>query len=109
MRHVLIATHCNNVCIDGDPPADMLYTEAILSSITRELMQNLDKNTVDFIPNFDDTNSEPVVFPARFPNLLVNGSTGIYAGYAKDIPPHNLREDIDTVIMKLKKKNIILI
>src|SRR5690625_7578344 len=70
MRHEIIEMHGNNGSIDGDPPAAMRYTEARLSSITRELMQNLDKNTVDFIPNFDDTNSEPVVFPARFPNLL---------------------------------------
>src|SRR5699024_1250576 len=88
------------------PPAAMRYTEARLSSITRELMQNLDKDTVAFIPNFDDTNSEPVVFPARFPNLLVNGSTGISAGYATDIPPHNLSEVIDAVIMNLDKKNV---
>src|SRR5699024_12530793 len=87
------------------PPAAMRYTEARLSSITRELMQNLDKDTVDFIPNFDDTNSEPVVFPARFPNLLVNGSTGISAGYATDIPPHNLSEVIDAVIMNLDPPN----
>src|SRR5690625_7850870 len=84
MRHEIIEMHGNNGSIDGDPPAAMRYTEARLSSITRELMQNLDKDTVDFIPNFDDTNSEPVVFPARFPNLLVNGSTGISAGYATD-------------------------
>src|SRR5699024_8990440 len=84
MRHEIIEMHGNNGSIDGDPPAAMRYTEARLSSITSELMQNLDKNTVDFIPNFDDTNSEPVVFPARFPNLLVNGSTGISAGYATD-------------------------
>src|SRR5699024_5118199 len=84
------------------------YTEARLSSITSELMQNLDKNTVDFIPNFDDTNSEPVVFPARFPNLLVNGSTGISAVYAIDIPSHNLSEVIDVLIMKLNQKFVII-
>src|SRR5690625_7322579 len=95
--------HGNNGSIDGDPPAAMRYTEARLSSITRELMQNLDKDTVDFIPNFDDTNSEPVVFPAKFPNLLVNGSTGISAGYATDIPPHNLAEVIDGGIMRIGK------
>src|SRR5690625_4698087 len=106
MRHEIIEMHGNNGSIDGDPPAAMRYTEARLSSITRQLMQNLDKKTVDFIPNFDDTNSEPVVFPARFPNLLVNGSTGISAGYATDIPPHNLSEVIDAVIMKLNKKNV---
>lgn len=106
MRHEIIEMHGNNGSVDGDPPAAMRYTEARLSSITRELMHNLDKNTVDFISNFDDTNSEPVVFPARFPNLLVNGSTGISAGYATDIPPHNLSEVIDAVIMKLDKPNV---
>lgn len=106
MRHEIVEMHGNNGSVDGDPPAAMRYTEARLSAITRELMQNLDKNTVDFIPNFDDTNSEPVVFPARFPNLLVNGSTGISAGYATDIPPHNLSEVIDAVIMMLDKPNV---
>ncbi len=106
IRHELIEMHGNNGSVDGDPPAAMRYTEARLSAITRELLHNLDKNTVDFISNFDDTNSEPVVFPARFPNLLVNGSTGISAGYATDIPPHNLGEVIDAVIMKLDKPNV---
>src|SRR5690625_7691201 len=69
-------------------------------------MKNLYIDTVDYIPNIDETISEPVVFPARFPNLLVNGSTGISAGYATDIPPHNLSEVIDAVIMKLNKKNV---
>ena len=106
MRHDLIEMHGNNGSIDGDPPAAMRYTEARLSAITAELLQNIDKNTVDFIPNFDDTNSEPVVFPARFPNLLVNGSTGISAGYATDTPPHNLSEVIDATIMKMDKPNV---
>src|SRR5699024_6658598 len=106
MRQEIIEMHANNGRIDFDSPADMRYTEARLSSITRELMQNFDKDTVEFMPNFNDTNSEPVVFPARFPNLLVNGSTGISAGYATDIPPHNLSEVIDAVIMKLDKKNV---
>lgn len=106
MRHGLVEMHGNNGSVDGDPPAAMRYTEARLSSITRKLLENLDKNTVDFIPNFDDTNSEPVVFPARFPNLLVNGSTGISAGYATDIPPHNLSEVIDAVIMQLDNPDV---
>ena len=106
MRHELVEMHGNNGSVDGDPPAAMRYTEARLSAITRELLHNLDKNTVDFIPNFDDTNSEPVVFPARFPNLLVNGSTGISAGYATDIPSHNLSEVIDAVIMQLDKPDV---
>src|SRR5699024_4106096 len=90
MRHEIIKMQGNNGNIDGDKHEDMRNTEARLSSNTSELMQNIDKNTVDFNPKFDDTNSEPVVFPALFPNLLVNGSTGISAGYATDIPPHNL-------------------
>src|SRR5690625_582035 len=106
MRHEIIEMHGNNGSIDGDPPAAMRYTEARLSSITRELMQNLAKDRIDFIRIFYDTISEPVVFPARFPNLLVNGSTGISAGYATDIPPHNLSEVIDAVIMKLDKNNV---
>src|SRR5690625_1327826 len=103
VRNVLVQMHGNNGSIDGDPPAAMRYTEARLSSIASELLRDIDKETVDFIPNFDDTISEPVVLPAKFPNLLVNGSTGISAGYATDIPPHNLAEVIDAVIMKMDK------
>src|SRR5690625_4645785 len=106
MRHELIEMHGNNGSIDGDPAAAMRYTETRLSKITTELLKDIDKETVDFIPNFDDTNEEPVVFPARFPNLLVNGSTGISAGYATDIPPHNLKEVINAVIMRLDNKNV---
>ena len=102
MRNVLIDMHGNNGSIDGDPPAAMRYTEARLSAISEELLRDLDKETVDFIPNFDDTTLEPVVLPSRFPNLLVNGSTGISAGYATDIPPHNLGEVIDGTIMRMK-------
>ncbi|MGM8213685.1 DNA topoisomerase IV subunit A [Virgibacillus sp. W0430] len=105
MRNVLIEMHGNNGSIDGDPPAAMRYTEARLSNVTSELLKDIEKNTVDFIPNFDDTISEPVVFPAKFPNLLVNGSTGISAGYATDIPPHHLGEVIDAVIMKIDSPN----
>ncbi|MFD2045763.1 DNA topoisomerase IV subunit A [Ornithinibacillus salinisoli] len=101
MRNELIEMHGNNGSIDGDPPAAMRYTEARLSSIASELLRDIKKETVDFIPNFDDTDSEPVVLPAKFPNLLVNGSTGISAGYATDIPPHNLEEVIDAVIKKI--------
>lgn len=103
VRNELVEMHGNNGSIDGDPAAAMRYTEARLSSISSELMRDLDKETVDFIPNFDETTTEPVVFPAKFPNLLVNGSTGIAAGYATDIPPHNLGEVIDAVIMKIDK------
>ncbi|MCP5597293.1 DNA gyrase subunit A, partial [Klebsiella pneumoniae] len=90
----LIEMHGNNGSMDGDPPAAMRYTEARLSQISGELLRDIDKNTVDFVPNFDDTDMEPTVLPARFPNLLVNGATGISAGYATEIPPHNLHETI---------------
>ncbi|RAS80213.1 DNA topoisomerase IV subunit A [Priestia endophytica] len=104
VRNVLIEMHGNNGSIDGDPPAAMRYTEARLSAISQELLRDIDKNTVEFVPNFDDTSSEPTVLPAHFPNLLVNGSTGISAGYATDIPPHNLVEVIDAAIMRIDKK-----
>ncbi|WP_188455597.1 DNA topoisomerase IV subunit A [Virgibacillus oceani] len=106
VRNVLVEMHGNNGSIDGDPPAAMRYTEARLSSIASELLRDIDKQTVDFIPNFDDTISEPVVLPAKFPNLLVNGSTGISSGYATDIPPHNLAEVIDAVIKKIDKPSV---
>src|SRR5699024_1357327 len=80
--------------------------EARLSSLASQLLRDIDKETVDFIPNFDDTLFEPTVLPAKFPNLLVNGSTGISAGYATDIPPHNLGEVIDAVIMKIDRQNV---
>lgn len=101
VRNVLIEMHGNNGSVDGDPPAAMRYTEARLSAIASELLQDIDKNTVDFTPNFDDTQEEPVVLPAMFPNLLVNGSTGISAGYATEIPPHHLGEVIDAVTMQI--------
>lgn len=103
LPNVLIEMHGNNGSIDGDPPAAMRYTETRLSAISAELLRDIDKETVDFIYNFDETALEPVVLPAKFPNLLVNGSTGISAGYATDIPPHNLGEVIDAVIMKIDK------
>lgn len=103
MRHDLVEMHGNNGSIDGDPAAAMRYTEARLSKMTTALLEDIDKETVDFVPNFDDTHEEPIVFPARLPNLLINGSTGISAGYATNIPPHNLQEVIDAVILKLDK------
>src|SRR5690606_23798936 len=105
VRNVLIEMHGNNGSNDGDPPAAMRYTEARLSKLASELLRDIEKNTVEFIPNFDDTSKEPVVLPASFPNLLVNGSTGISAGYATDIPPHHLGEVIDGVIMRIDKPN----
>ncbi|WP_199426686.1 DNA topoisomerase IV subunit A [Thermaerobacillus caldiproteolyticus] len=105
LRNILIEMHGNNGSIDGDPPAAMRYTEARLSAIASELLRDIDKQTVEFVPNFDDTTKEPVVLPAMFPNLLVNGSTGISAGYATEIPPHSLGEVIDAVIMRIDKPN----
>ncbi|WP_066062607.1 DNA topoisomerase IV subunit A [Neobacillus soli] len=101
VRNVLVQMHGNNGSVDGDPPAAMRYTEARLSAISAELLRDIEKNTVEFIPNFDDTSKEPTVLPAMFPNLLVNGSTGISAGYATDIPPHHLGEAIEGVIMRM--------
>jgi len=106
VRNVLVQMHGNNGSMDGDPPAAMRYTEARLSAISAELLRDIEKHTVDFIPNFDDTAKEPTVLPAMFPNLLVNGSTGISAGYATDIPPHNLGEVIDGVIMRMDNPNV---
>lgn len=103
VRNILIEMHGNNGSIDGDPAAAMRYTEARLSELSSELLRDIEKRTVEFVPNFDDTSSEPTVLPARFPNLLVNGSTGISAGYATDIPPHHLGEVIDAVIMRIEK------
>lgn len=98
LREVLIEMHGNNGSMDGDPPAAMRYTEARLSKLSGELLKDIEKETVDFVWNFDDTEKEPTVLPAAFPNLLVNGSTGISAGYATEIPTHNLAEVIDGTI-----------
>lgn len=97
-REILVEMHGNNGSMDGDPPAAMRYTEARLSEVAGYLLQDIDKKTVPFAWNFDDTEKEPTVLPAAFPNLLVNGSTGISAGYATDIPPHNLAEVIDAAV-----------
>ena len=101
LRKVLVEMHGNNGSVDGDPPAAMRYTEARLSPIASELLRDIDKRTVDFVSNFDDTSEEPVVLPAMFPALLVNGSTGISAGYATEIPPHQLGEVIDAALMRI--------
>ncbi|MDI6637955.1 MAG: DNA gyrase subunit A [Bacillota bacterium] len=98
-RYPLIDGHGNFGSIDGDPPAAMRYTEARMAKITLKLLADIDKETVDFVPNFDESLKEPTVLPARFPNLLVNGSSGIAVGMATNIPPHNLGEVIDGVIM----------
>ncbi|WP_079117667.1 DNA topoisomerase IV subunit A [Streptococcus pneumoniae] len=97
-REILVEMHGNNGSMDVDPPAAMRYTEARLSEIAGYLLQDIEKKTVPFAWNFDDTEKEPTVLPAAFPNLLVNGSTGISAGYATDIPPHNLAEVIDAAV-----------
>ena len=98
MRYTLVDGHGNFGSVDGDGAAAMRYTEARLSKISLQMIEDINKDTVDFIPNFDETESEPTVLPSRFPNLLVNGTTGIAVGMATNIPPHNLREVIDAVV-----------
>ncbi|WOV89021.1 DNA topoisomerase IV subunit A [Sporosarcina oncorhynchi] len=106
LRHLMVDMHGNNGSVDGDSAAAMRYTEARLSPIASEMLSDINKDTVEFIPNFDDTEPEPTVLPARFPNLLVNGSTGISAGYATDIPPHALHEVIDAVLMRMENADV---
>lgn len=106
LRHVLVEMHGNNGSIDNDPPAAMRYTEAKLSKLASVLLRNINQDTVDWVQNFDDTAMEPMVLPANYPNLLVNGSTGISAGYATDIPPHNLSEVIDATLMIIDNPNV---
>src|SRR5574344_1720760 len=101
----LIDIHGNNGSMDGDSAAAYRYTEARLAKISDELLKDLEKNTVSWAPNFDDTLLEPTVLPAKFPNLLVNGANGISAGYATNIPPHNLGEVIDATIKRIDSPN----
>ena len=98
MRHPLVDGQGNFGSVDGDPPAAMRYTEARLEALAGDLMADLDKETVDFVPNYDETSEEPTVLPAPYPNLLVNGSAGIAVGMATNIPPHNLREVVDGIV-----------
>ncbi len=105
-RYPMVEMHGNNGSIDGDPPAAMRYTEARLSKIAAEMIRDIEKETVEHALNFDDTYEEPVVLPSRIPNLLVSGATGISAGYATNIPPHNLHEVIDALLLKLRKTNV---
>ena len=98
MRYTLVEGHGNFGSIDGDSAAAMRYTEARLSKIAMELLRDLNKDTVDFVPNYDGEEKEPAVLPSRFPNLLVNGVSGIAVGMATNIPPHNLSEVIDGAI-----------
>jgi len=102
-NHILVEIDGNNGSIDGDGPAAYRYTETRLAKITEELLRDIDKNTVMMAPNYSDTLMEPTVLPAKFPNLLVNGTTGISAGYATNIPPHNLGEIIDATILRIEK------
>ena len=97
MRYMLVDGHGNFGSVDGDPPAAYRYTESRLAKLATEMLTNIEKDTVDFVPNYDDRLKEPTVLPARFPNLLVNGSTGIAVGMATNIPPHNLGEVIDGI------------
>ena len=101
MRYMLVDGHGNFGSVDGDPPAAYRYTEARLSKISNEMLRDIDKETVDWDPNFDETRKEPMVLPSRFPNLLVNGSSGIAVGMATNIPPHNLTEVIDACVCVL--------
>jgi DNA gyrase subunit A len=103
LRYMLIDGQGNFGSVDGDPPAAMRYTEARLAKITEDILADLEKETVDFIPNFDQTREEPVVLPSRIPNLLVNGASGIAVGMATNIPPHNLREIVDAAILLIEK------
>ncbi|MGX7013885.1 DNA topoisomerase IV subunit A [Vagococcus silagei] len=105
LREPLIEMHGNNGSMDGDPPAAMRYTEARLSKLSGQLLEDIEKETVEFVWNFDDTEKEPTVLPAKYPNLLVNGSTGISAGYATEIPTHNLGEIIDGTIHLIDNPN----
>ena len=106
IRCPLVDGHGNFGSVDGDAPAAMRYTEARLAAISNEMLREIEKNTVDFMPNFDETEQQPVVLPARFPNLLVNGSDGIAVGMATNIPPHNLNEVINGVIALIDDADI---
>ena len=108
MRYPLVEGHGNFGSVDGDPPAAYRYTEARMAKLANEMMRDIDKDTVDWDPNFDESLKEPRVVPSRFPNLLVNGSSGIAVGMTTNIPPHNLREVIDAVICVLDNENATL-
>src|SRR5690625_4741040 len=105
-RYLLVDGHGNFGSVDGDSAAAMRYTEARMSELSMELLRDINKDTIDYEPNYDETEQEPVYLPARFPNLLVNGSSGIAVGMATNIPPHNLGETIDAVLALSKDPNI---
>src|SRR5256885_3647755 len=106
LRYPLVDPQGNFGSVDGDPPAAQRYTEARLARLAMELLRDIEKETVDFIPNFDGYEQEPTVLPARFPNLLVNGSSGIAVGMATNIPPHNLGEVIDGVVATIDNPEV---
>src|SRR6266704_7192008 len=106
MRERLVDGQGNFGSVEGDPPAAMRYTEARMTHLGAAFMEDMDKDTVDFVPNYDETLTEPTVFPAAFPNLLVNGGTGIAVGMATNMPPHNLGEVIDGVCAQIDNPNI---
>ena len=106
MRYPLVDGQGNFGSVDGDPPAAYRYTEARMSRLAVELLRDIDKDTVDFVPNFDESKQEPSVLPCRVPNLLVNGSTGIAVGMATNIPPHNLREVVDAIAALIENPDI---
>src|SRR5208282_1769754 len=105
MNHTLAEGQGNFGSVDGDPPAAMRYTEVRLTRLAEEILEDIDKETVDFIPNFDDTETEPIVLPSKVPNLLINGATGIAVGVATSIPPHNLGEVCDAVVLRISNKD----
>src|ERR687883_574536 len=104
MRYPLVEGQGNFGSVDGDPPAAMRYTEARPEALAEAMMTDLDKETVDFVPNYDETTEEPTVLPTTFPNLLVNGSAGIAVGMATNVPPHNMREVIDGVLAAIEQR-----
>jgi DNA gyrase subunit A len=108
MRYMLVDGQGNFGSVDGDPPAAMRYTEARLTRVSEELLADLEKETVDFVPNFDQTREEPSVLPAKTPNLLVNGASGIAVGMATNIPPHNMREVVEATVMLIEDPNVTL-
>src|ERR1700744_5038637 len=107
MRDTLIEGQGNFGSMDGDPPASMRYTEVRLTHLGAVLMEDMEKDTVDFVPNYDETTTEPIVFPAAFPNLLVNGGTGIAVGMATNMPPHNLVEIVDGIYALIDQPYIV--
>ncbi len=108
MRYPLVDGQGNFGSVDGDPPAAMRYTEARLSKIAEEMLADIEKETVDFVPNFDESEKEPVVLPTQIPNLLVNGSSGIAVGMATNIPPHNLKETVEAAILLIENPDTAL-